>query len=704
MEYKFKINGQYLKRLDNNSIITSSRNLFYTVFSFDSSWNGISPKTATFEKDDIIISVELKDNRCQIPWEVMEKSGVINICVSGGDFIPTNKVAIKVIGDTLSEGLAPTIASPSVYTHIVELTKDIETNYNSIKATMDTYNETVTNSENKLSELLTSAQKSEETAIKSAENAQTSAKSVAGLSTEIKYKAGNFDNMEFSVENGLYNISNNNIDSPQSSYRHIYCTIEENTRYKIHGIAAGNTKYPTYAFFDENNNCILSSNDPNITITDHTVISPSNGKFIAINGMDKNNKMPYIKKWVADEYTESINKDEFLKLISIQNSNNTLTMYNSKLITSALGVNTNYGGIYAEVDCAEEKYYRITGYNWNTMYPLFIFTDGTNTINNVYAYESNLTTSPTTLIVKSPKYATKIYINGKLGYDINCLELETEPLSNKISELENSLINNISYIDENIMTKLQNESKKNPFVFKSFDKPYVTFCFDDGYNDIDYIAKIFDEFNYPLCLAVPPNRIYSSVNGLSDKGLGNIELDVMKHIESNGGEILCHSSNVITADNINNKNLLIETFIKNKKALTDAGLNIRGIILAGGANYIDGKHKLYGNILDKWVRANFDYSDLYGNTPEYYYPRSGMNSISQVKGIIDEAINKNQWKILYTHQIKNANLSDGTSKETMLKTVLQYCKDNNVNVVTYSHIYDTFGSNELREKINALVK
>ena len=181
MEYKFKINGQYLKRLYNNSIITSSRNLFYTVFSFDSSWNGISPKTATFEKDDIIISVELKDNRCPIPWEVMEKSGVINICVSGGDFIPTNKVAIKVIGDTLSEGLAPTIASPSVYTHIVELTKDIETNYNSIKATMDTYNETVANSENKLSEILTSAQKSEESAIKSAENAQTSAKSIAGL-------------------------------------------------------------------------------------------------------------------------------------------------------------------------------------------------------------------------------------------------------------------------------------------------------------------------------------------------------------------------------------------------------------------------------------------------------------------------------------------------------------------------------------------
>ena len=105
--------------------------------------------------------------------------------------------------------------------------------------------------------------------------------------------------------------------------------------------------------------------------------------------------------------------------------------------------------------------------------------------------------------------------------------------------------------------------------------------------------------------------------------------------------------------------------------------------------------------LDEYSRQA---KELYGNTPEYYYPRSGMNSISQVKGIIDEAINKNQWKILYTHQIKNANLSDGTSKETMLKTVLQYCKDNNVNVVTYSHIYDTFGSNELREKIKALVK
>ena len=253
--------------------------------------------------------------------------------------------------------------------------------------------------------------------------------------------------------------------------------------------------------------------------------------------------------------------------------------------------------------------------------------------------------------------------------------------------------NTLSFYDS-FITRVQAESKKDPFVFKNFDKAYVTFCLDDGCNDIDYVAKIFDEYGYPLCLAVPPTRVNAGVNGLSDHALGNTVADVMKYVESKGGEILCHSFPVITAENINDKHLLTDTFINNKKLLTDKGFKVRGIILAGGANYVDGKNPNYGNTLDKWVRANFDYSDLYGNTPDYYYPRRGMNSIEQVKGVIDEAINNKTWKILYTHQVKDKTVKDGTSNEEVLRAALQYWKDNNVQVVPYKYIYDNFSSKQ----------
>ena len=71
-----------------------------------------------------------------------------------------------------------------------------------------------------------------------------------------------------------------------------------------------------------------------------------------------------------------------------------------------------------------------------------------------------------------------------------------------------------------------------------------------------------------------------------------------------------------------------------------------------------------------------------------------MNSIEQVKGVIDEAINNKTWKILYTHQVKDKTVKDGTSNEEVLRAALQYCKDNNVQVVPYKYIYDNFSSKQ----------
>lgn len=536
--------------------------------------------------------------------------------------------------------------------------------------------------------------------------AEATAESISGLKSEINNKVGSYNDINYTLADGLFNSSTKAIDITGANYRHILCEVTEGTRYHIHGIAAGNKNYSTYAFYDADMNFILSANDIGSNITDYDVFPPNGSVFISINGYARDNKLPYIKKWVPSEYADNISYDSLFKIIGTESSVVNLTENTGKLINSTVVEATNRGGKYAVASCKEENYYLIKGYNWNTMYPLFIFTDGTNKINNVYNYNSSIGAGIyTSFIVKSPKYAKMLYINGRMTDTISCVELSENPLSVKFSEI-NSKINEISStkdtFNENLMSRLQIESHKNPFVYADFDKAYISFCFDDGLNDIDYVAKIFDEFGYPCCLAVPPSRINASVSGLSDKSLGTTVKEVMNHVVNQGGEILCHDTPVLTKDNVTDKDFMLQTFVTNKALLENEGFNIRGIILAGGTGYITGQHPVYGNTIDKWVRTNFDYSDLYGNTPEYYYPRKGMNSIEQVKGEIDKAISNKTWKILYTHSVKDASLSDGTSTEDMLRTVLQYCKDNNVEVVPYSYIYDNFGSNSFEERLKDL--
>lgn len=157
MDYKFKVTGQYLKRLDDNVLITSSRNEFYAVFVFDKSWYGIEPKTANFQKADTIISVTLENNSCPIPWEVMTTSGEIKITIAGGDFVPTNSVSVNVVGEALTEGLAPTKASPSVYSYIVDTAEKINNEHSQVMDIMDTYNQTIEANKSQISETINTA-------------------------------------------------------------------------------------------------------------------------------------------------------------------------------------------------------------------------------------------------------------------------------------------------------------------------------------------------------------------------------------------------------------------------------------------------------------------------------------------------------------------------------------------------------------------
>ena len=199
----FKVAGTDLRRTDNNKIVAVNRNNVIAKFEFNSDWGDITPIVVQFYKGDNYYDVNLIDGECAVPWEVLTSSGALGVTVTGGDLITTNTVNINIYGSGLSSsGLAPTVASPGVYTHIVELSKEIETNYNNIKSTMDTYNDTVNTSMSNITEAVANANESMVSSKESATEAESSATNALNALNDLKNTVINIHNsLEGAVAN-----------------------------------------------------------------------------------------------------------------------------------------------------------------------------------------------------------------------------------------------------------------------------------------------------------------------------------------------------------------------------------------------------------------------------------------------------------------------------------------------------------------------
>ena len=408
-----------------------------------------------------------------------------------------------------------------------------------------------------------------------------------------------------------------------------------------------------------------------------------------------------VEKTVFNEY-----KDEMNNIIyfddKIDNLGNKI-----KGVISRQNLSTFTGGGYEhiEISCSEGERYLLSGYNSNSWdHALYIFVGNSNNVISYYNGTSG--TIINDLSVTVPVGATKLIVNNDNTKNVlEVYKLIATDLQRKIVEVFNSeskLKNDVSDLKyentqlKNRVFKLENE---NPFAFKEFDKGYVTFVFDDGRYDWDKITSIFNEYGLKLCLAVPPSELDYNSNslGLGAKTIKDIAMEVVER----GGEVLCHSMVAITKDNVNDTEVMTQQFKTNKQLLEEVGFTIRGIIMAGGTGQLlGGTVEEGGDIFQKWSSQYYDYSDRYGMTPNYYNPRKALkDGSSAIISHIQSTITNKKWSVYYGHTI------DGTETgldETELRTVLQYCVDNNVTVVTYGEIYDKFKSTNLEKRLLAL--
>lgn len=272
-------------------------------------------------------------------------------------------------------------------------------------------------------------------------------------------------------------------------------------------------------------------------------------------------------------------------------------------------------------------------------------------------------------LVTVPEGATKMHFTVWSGVSFR-IEKQTTEQYGIINKEEH-----LNYL--NMLQKEQHTFARKTFA--PFDKAYVTFVNDDNKTVVSEIVDVFVEKGVPLCLA----SLYGAFNNLASSGT---VLDAVKKAVENGGEVLSHAGSPITANTIDDFDTLYDQFAKSKEMLQMYGFDVNGIILAGGTGQIVGSDKT-----DKWVRAYYQYSDLYGSENygyPYYHYRSALSNftLDKAKARIDEAITKKEWLVFYLHEWAEFSKAN-------MESLLDYVngKDSReLEAVTYKQVYDRF--------------
>lgn len=126
----FNVRNQNISRIDNFSPTEKSENYLEAQFNFKTDdWQGVT-KTAVFEnaKAKVIKDVILVNDKCLVPWEVLDGNSAIKVSVYGVSLSEkiTTDIAEFKLNSTLHGGSATTEPTPDVYQQIINMIENIE--------------------------------------------------------------------------------------------------------------------------------------------------------------------------------------------------------------------------------------------------------------------------------------------------------------------------------------------------------------------------------------------------------------------------------------------------------------------------------------------------------------------------------------------------------------------------------------------------
>lgn len=228
---------------------------------------------------------------------------------------------------------------------------------------------------------------------------------------------------------------------------------------------------------------------------------------------------------------------------------------------------------------------------------------------------------------------------------------------------------------------------KTAFTWKSFDKCYISWNNDDLRSDAYLYKNLCDEYDIPYCAAASYEVVEKNTQLIN----GQTPVDFCKSIVANGGEIISHNGKVLTDTSTDDDYDIV--FRKSKEVLeSKIGCKVRGIVLAGGSGY----SKVDLLKAQGYSMAYYDYSDLYGITPQYSMGRTQATMRSgetdqefadRMIAKIDDAITNKKWLRMWCHGESETRISG-------LRLVFEYIKqkvaEGRIETITWSQGYDKF--------------
>lgn len=331
-------------------------------------------------------------------------------------------------------------------------------------------------------------------------------------------------------------------------------------------------------------------------------------------------------------------------------------------------LSTNTYGDAAQWSCLEasvsgiEKV-RLTGYTPNnTKWTAWVFLDEGGHV--VSKAPNVLNKEYDNVIVDVPNNAAYILVSGN-HLMAPCLEVGTKA--------DRADINNLQYELSAIEKRLKYRGK---FAWMPLPHALFALTFDDSYPSIQNVVDLCKEKNVPACFGAIPERLGAYTTG-QDKTVADVMHEL---IDTVGGEVLAHGASgreIVTADNIDDKDFLFRKFIVNRHKFEDFGFDVRGTVRVGGAGNICNDPRT-----DAWMWA-FDYGDLYGIEEPYNHPRDSADTEAGVYQFVDRALQRKTFTPLLFHEMPS-----------YLGDLIDYIKANGGEIVTYAYAYDTYGSTE----------
>ena len=433
----------------------------------------------------------------------------------------------------------------------------------------------------------------------------------------------------------------------------------------------------------------------------------------------------YNKFWVQNGETESIElptPQDLIRMQGISGYTDITYIENAYIQTNGKNaVNIDSPTLYVGYKCAVVQVnpgdtFTVLGHGgnggrlWAWLDSNRIVLRQSNTANPVNGLDRSSENADGPVQLIAPSGAAYLVLNTTFSTDNNPISYRGFSPDKRLSVQQRSICNHNQ--------ALWREAKKNPFTFKTFNIPMISFVFDDLRDDLDLVASIFAEYGFPLCVAAIPERLNQTAAGLAEEKFGFTPhmsmVQVLNKIVANGGEIFTHGIYPITDTNQQDENFMRQHFIESKQALEAAGYNIRGFIRVGASGNITPAKP--SKIIEQWLIGSYDYSNMGNNAIDNGYHMADNFSVNRqlisasnnvtvatIKSAIDDAVIHPTWLVYGGHQIKAIGNSEPDVTEANLREILAYCAEKHINVVNWAYVFDNYGSSQLGSKLDAKI-